>query len=104
MSCREAHSGTLRSSGPGIQLHRDCLFVWIPGSRASRVPRNDGGKIALTNPKTARDELAAAVPDLGAPDAFDDLFFRAELEGLLRLFAELDGCVLGDLARELAGL
>src|SRR5258707_15743631 len=42
---------------------------------------------ALTDRETARGKLAAAVPDLGAPGAFDDLFFGTGLEGLLGLLA-----------------
>ena len=37
-----SHSGTARSAGPGIQ-GRLRIWLWIPGSRASHAPRNDGG-------------------------------------------------------------
>jgi hypothetical protein len=38
--------GRLRA-GPGIQNRDGRAYVWIPGSRALRAPRNDAERIAL---------------------------------------------------------
>lgn len=39
MTLTSRHSGALRSDEPGIHNHE--MGLWIPGSRATRSPRND---------------------------------------------------------------
>jgi hypothetical protein len=41
MPTLRGHSGARRRREPGIQFRRKSLLGWIPGSLASRAPRND---------------------------------------------------------------
>src|SRR4051812_29835321 len=81
---------------------RWCSWRWFRHRETMSITHRPA--MALTEREPARRDLALAAPHLGAPGAFDKLFFGAELEGLLHLLAELGGPVLDDLAAELAGL